>query len=238
MLEIEYIQVGYPNELLKQIHLIDTPGLASFYEDDSENAKRFLQLYGDRLNEVTQREATKADAVLYLFSHSLAAEDAHMLELFQGPSMGHISPINSLGVLTRVDAFSSHQVEDVLAGGQEIVTLLQNDHPYLLRLFYTITPVCGLLAWGAQTLTEAEFATLTALAALPESRLRRILRDASKFSHQEYEDVSASPCQREALLDRLGQYWGSGVPASSYVRVNTSANRSLNISLRSAVCQP
>jgi hypothetical protein len=203
----------------------------------------------------------KADAVLYLFSHSLAAEDAHVLELFQGPSMGHISPINSLGVLTRVDALWSRKMEDTLATGQEIITVLQADHPQIQRQFYTITPICGLLAWGAQTITEEELATLRALTTLPEARLRTVLRDADRFSHKEYEDIPIPPHQRERLLDRLGQYgiWRacqllrsgqfsrqqitehlleiSGLPALKKLILSHFGNRAYLIKLESALRQ-
>ncbi|MGK7873368.1 MAG: hypothetical protein AB4426_08650 [Xenococcaceae cyanobacterium] len=37
--------------------MIDTPGLKSFYEDDSKNTQDFLQLYGDALTEITQAQA-------------------------------------------------------------------------------------------------------------------------------------------------------------------------------------
>ncbi len=94
----------------------------------------------------------------------------------------------------------------MLDGGREIVSCLQNDHPHLSRLFYSILPICGLLAWGTQTLTAEEFTTLTKLATLPEGRFFQILKDANRFATRVYEDVPASPEQREAVLDRLGQY--------------------------------
>lgn len=207
LLMIKHIEVFYPNEILNTINLIDTPGLASFYGADSDNTRNFLELYGEELTATTHREAANADAVLYLFSHSIAAEDVLMMEMFQGPKMGHVSPINSIGVLTRLDTFWP-QSDDPLDGGREIATRLQDDHPYLRRLFYSIMPMCGLLAWGAQTLTDDEFTSLLELASagLTEGRFRRILRDAEKFTTREYDDVPVSPDRRDAVLKRLGQY--------------------------------
>ncbi len=205
LLAIKHIEVFYPNGILRTMNLIDTPGLASFYGVDSNNTRSFLELHGEELTATTHREAANADAVLYLFSHSIAAEDAQMVEMFQGQKMGHVSPINSIGVLTRVDTLW-RQCDDVLDGGREIVSALQNDHPHLSRLFYSISPICGLLAWGAQTLTAEEFTTLTKLATLPEDRFFQILKDANRFATRVYEDVPISPKLREAVLDRLGQY--------------------------------
>lgn len=205
LLSISYIEVFYPNAILQILNLIDTPGLASFYKDNSQGTIEFLKLHGHDLTETTQQEASNADAVLYLFSHSIAAGDTAIVEMFQGPMMGHASPINSIGVLTKVDAFWP-DCEDALEGGREIVERLQNDHPQLRRLFYSIEPMCGLLAWGAQTLTDEEFETLQQLAILPEGRFQKLLSVAERFATREYPDVPISLTRREAVLDRLGQY--------------------------------
>ena len=205
LLSISYIEVFYPNAILQILNLIDTPGLASVYRDDSQGTIEFLKLHGPELTKTTKQEASNADAVLYLFSHSIAAGDKAIVEMFQGPMMGHASPINSIGVLTKVDAFWP-DCDDALEGGHEIVERLQNDHPQLRRLFYSIEPMCGLLAWGAQTLTNEEFETLKQLAALPEGRFQKILNDAERFTTREYPDVPISLTRRAAVLDRLGQY--------------------------------
>jgi ribosome biogenesis GTPase A len=46
LLSIKYIEVGYPNEILRTLSLIDTPGLESYYKDDSDNTLEFLKLHG------------------------------------------------------------------------------------------------------------------------------------------------------------------------------------------------
>jgi GTPase SAR1 family protein len=205
LLSIKYIEVFYPNTFLQAFNLIDTPGLASFYKDDSQNTLEFLKLHGQELTEATQREASNADAILYLFSHSLGAEGKELVELFQGPQIGQTTPINSLGVLTKVDAvWPSHP--DALEAGDQIIETLQTDHPQLRRTFYTITPVSGSLAWGAQTMTKEEFATLQQLAQLPEALLEKRLGNAHSFATREYQDMPIPPEKREEVLDRLGTY--------------------------------
>jgi predicted GTPase len=100
LLSIKYIEVFHPNTILKTFNLIDTPGLASHYKDDSENTIRFLQLHGKELTEVTRAEASNADAVLYLFSKSIHGADHAMVEQFH---MGNPTPVNAIGVLTKVE---------------------------------------------------------------------------------------------------------------------------------------
>ena len=203
LLQIKYIEVYYPNTILHTMNLIDTPGLASFYKDDSLGTIEFLKLHGQELTNITQQEASNADAVLYLFSHSIAAEDAKTVEMFQGPIMGHTTPINSIGVLTKVDAIWPN-CDDPLEAGDEIVSRLQNDIPHIRRLFYTIIPVCGKLAWGVQTLTDEEFDTLNRLAELPEEAFQRLIRSAERFIERELPDIPQPT--REALYERLDLY--------------------------------
>ncbi|MBD1944370.1 dynamin family protein [Coleofasciculus sp. FACHB-712] len=206
LLSIKYIEVSYPNDILKMFSLIDTPGLQSFYEDDSQNTRNFLQLHGRELTEITQVEAANADAVLYLFSRSLGTEDKSIIEEFQGQRMGQTNPINAIGVLTKVDFYASDpKVTDPLATGNQIAQRLAN-HPQVRRLLYTVKPVCGLLALGAKTLKPEEFVTLTALAQLPEDRFKRLIRNVTRFCEKEYDDIPISPSKRKQVLERLGQY--------------------------------
>lgn len=207
LLSIKYIEVVYPNTILETFNLIDTPGLLSYYKDDSENTLEFLQLYGQKLAEVTQAETEGADAVLYLFSHSLATEDKQIVEIFQGPIVGQATPINAIGVLTKVDSYwSDPNVSEPMEAGNRICQRLSS-HPQIRNILYTIYPTCGLLAFGAQTLTHDEWKILTQLAqSVPEDRMHRLIANVQRFCDREYSDVPISPSQRQELFNRLGQY--------------------------------
>ena len=54
LLSIKHIEVFYPNPILQTLNLIDTPGLASYYQDDSANTRDFLKLHGKELTQITQ----------------------------------------------------------------------------------------------------------------------------------------------------------------------------------------
>lgn len=208
LLSIKYIEVGYPNEILRTFNLIDTPGLKSFYEEDSKNTQDFLNLHGEELTEVTQQEAANADAVLYLFSQGIGQGDAATVQAFQGPLAGNATPINAIGVLTKVDTYTQEDpnISDAIAAGQRIASRL-SQNPQVARLFYTIYPICGLLAEGVQTLTDKHFATLTQLSRLPEKRFARLSRYVRKFTAPyEPEDIPVSEEQRAELKRQLGLY--------------------------------
>jgi hypothetical protein len=203
LLSIKFIEVFHPNPMLKTFNLIDTPGLASFYKDDSQNTIDFIKLHGQELTEVTQSEASNADAVLYLFSQSLHMEEKTIVEHFQGAAIGQPTPINAIGVLTKIDFYWPDK-PDPLAAGETIATRLRED-AQVRRLFYTIYPVSGLLGLGAQTLAPDEFETLRRLAGLPIERFERLIRNVHRFA-REHPDIDISPVHRQAVLDKLGRY--------------------------------
>ncbi|WP_155748711.1 dynamin family protein [Scytonema sp. UIC 10036] len=231
LLSIKYIEVDYPNPILQTFNLIDTPGLKSFYQDDSVNTLKFLQLHGDELTAVTQQEASNADAVLYLFSHSFGAEDKLIVEQFQGPAVGQATPINAIGVLTKVDVYD---VPEPMIDGHRVARRL-SAHGQVTNLFYTIYPVCGLLAWGAQTLTPDEFAILLELTQISRSRFESLLQNVERFEQREYPDIPVPPEKRRILLQRLGQY-GVGL-ADKLIRqgINNQADLSNELLKRSGV---
>ncbi|MGB6297371.1 MAG: dynamin family protein [Rivularia sp. (in: cyanobacteria)] len=223
LLSVKYIEVFYPNKILKSFNLIDTPGLQSHYKDDSQNTVDFLQLHGDNLTEITQKEAQGADALLYLFSHSLAMDDSEIVKMFQGPVVGQATPINAIGVLTKVETYwTDPNVSEPMEAGKKVCQRL-SAHPKVRDIFYTVYPTCGLLALGAQTLTDNEWEILKKLAELPQKRMESLIGNVKRFCNREYEDVPIPPTERQQVLNQLGQYgvWlaynliGSGVNQKS-----------------------
>lgn len=203
LLSIKYIEVRYPNDILKTFNLIDTPGLGSFYKADSDNTKDFLQLHGEELTAITQQEAANADAVMYLFSQSFSTSGKDIMEIFAGSTNG-TTPINAIGVLTKVDSYWS-DYDEPMEGAARIVSRL-SEHPQLKRLFYNISPICGLLASGAQTLTEEEWEILQELAQVKPDLLKSKLKVQERFTEREYPEISVSPPKRLLIWHKLGQY--------------------------------
>lgn len=219
---IKYIDIAYPNSLLHNFDLVDTPGMESHYRDDSDNTRQFLQLHGRELSEVTQTEAQGADAVLYLFSHSLAVEDKEIVELFQGAGAGATTPINAIGVLTKTDIYwSDPQITEPTIAADRICQRLAH-HPQVRNLFYNIYPVCGHLALGAATLTQSEWEILDRLTAISPDRLESLLRNLHRFNEREYPDIPVAPAERQQLSERLGAY---GVWVAYHLRRSGIADR-------------
>lgn len=203
LLSIKHIEVSYPNKILQTFNIIDTPGLKSFYKDDAQNTQDFLQLHGEELSDVTQQQAANADAILYLFSQSLGNAGREIIEQFQGQLAGNATPINAIGVLTKVDFYWPDKSDPMAAGSKIARRLAQT--PEIRRLLYTIYPVCGLLGVGSQTLTSDQFDMLQELAQLPEEKFEDLICSVRRFN-RDYPDISLPGAKRKHLLNHLGQY--------------------------------
>jgi|GEM_PF-967421 len=207
LLSIKYIEVAYPNLILQTFNIIDTPGLKSFYEEDAKNTQDFLKLHGDKLNADTNREAANADAVLYLFSQGLGKGDTEVVEAFQGSLTGNTTPINAIGVLTKVDVYASDpKIDDPLAAGKRIASRL-SQKPEVNRLFYNVSPICGLLAQGASTLKPQHFDILERLQQLSDQQFARLTRYVPKFlAEYPLEEIPVSQAERHEIYQQLGLY--------------------------------
>ena len=95
--DVSFVDVEWPTERLRDLVLIDTPGLASVSEDLSLRTQRFL---------ADERGQGAADAVIYLMRH-LHEMDLSFLEAFkEGVATGGAT-VNSIGVISRADEIGS-----------------------------------------------------------------------------------------------------------------------------------
>ena len=192
--EVDRLTVEWPSASLREMTLIDTPGLASLSSDISQRTHAFLTPDDDR--------ETQADAVLYLMRH-LHNSDIRFLEAFHDEQVAQATPINAVGVLSRADEIGVGRI-DAMTSARRIAWRYRYD-PKVRRLCQTVVPVAGLLAQSGSTLREEEFRALASIAQAARSDVDGLLLSADRF-------VSApSPVplveqERQALLERLGMF--------------------------------
>jgi GTPase SAR1 family protein len=215
---IKYVEVFYPNPILKKFSLIDTPGLESSYDKDSVNTQDYLvtddsdsarnqkywRIHGAELARMTQSEAQGADAVIYLFSKNVHQSDRDFLQKFAGSEGATISPLNAIGSITQIDKFflDVGRGKSLVAVAQEVAEAL----PIAAQtLFYQIQPISGFLAWGAQNITDREWQILEAVAQIPESKISELLFDYDSFVKPD-KKLTVSVADRILIRDRLDLY--------------------------------
>ena len=205
--DVKYLIIHYPSPVLKQLEFIDTPGLNSVYGTDAQNTLDFLAIKG---SEDTLYEASMADAVIYAFNRTVAGFDREILDAFhEGQGMA-ASPINSLGILTKVDMGG---IWDIFSGktpveAAEAVTSSVMRNPEIKSLLFSIFPVCAKVMEGYGRLEEADWKALSQIAKADPEELLELLFDDRTFAACE-EDVYmelGTTASRTRLMELIGKY--------------------------------
>ncbi|BDV31932.1 dynamin family protein [Microbacterium terricola] len=189
--DIAWIDVVWPSESLRSTVLIDTPGIASISQEVSERSTRFL---------TPTRSPSEADAILYLLRH-IHGSDVRFLEAFRDTAAGASQTVNAVALLSRADEIGSGRIDSLLSAAR-IAERYRHDGD-LRSLALECIPVAGLLAEGARTLRESEFAAFRTLARLDRAVRDRLLISVDRFTRTT-RDTSLSVTQRRELLARFG----------------------------------
>lgn len=205
--DVKYLKIHYPAEVLKSIEFIDTPGLNSIYGTDSQNTLDFLSIKG---GEDTLYEAGMADAVIYAFSHTASGFDREILSAFYEGKGDITSPINSIGILTKVDGTGIWNVLDEATPVQAAKTVSNKimENADIKQMLYTVLPVCAKICEGFSQMKEEDWDAMSVIAERDLCDLQDALFDARQFSANEdpfYEEFG-SVGKRSRLMGMLGQY--------------------------------
>jgi len=192
--DVRRLVIEWPSSSLRQMTLIDTPGIASLSTDVSARTTAFLTPGEDQV--------TPADAVLYLMRH-LHSSDINFLEAFHDEEFSQATPVNAIAVLSRADEVGVGRI-DSMASAQRIAARYRSD-PKVRRLAQTVVPVAGLLAQSGATLREAEFKALYTIANAPRDDAEALFLSADRFVQAET-PIPLTNMEREHLLDRFGLF--------------------------------
>jgi hypothetical protein len=190
----DHLEVSWPSSRLRDVTLVDTPGIASLSTEVSERTSTLLSGEDDRPPVV--------DAVLYLFRHTHAS-DVRFLEAFHDDELGRGTPLNAVGVLSRPDEIGSCRL-DALTVAARVADRYERDSR-IHRLCPLVLPVAGLLGQAGTTLREEEYRALATIAALPDAECNELLLTADRLLADDT-DVRLTPLERGHLADRLGLF--------------------------------
>lgn len=204
--EVKYLIIHYPAEVLKTLEFIDTPGLNSVYGTDAQNTLDFLSIKG---SEDTLYEAGMADAVIYAFSRTAGGFDQEVLSSFHGGNNQSTSPINSVGILTKVDASGIWNVLDDTSPIEAARAVTDNimSNSGMKQLLFTVLPVCAKTCEGYVQMKEQDWQAMQLIASHELEDLKDCLYDAHEFAvnTSDFADYG-DPKDRRRLVRLLGQY--------------------------------
>ena len=188
--DVAYVDVEWPTSRLDGLVLIDTPGLASANRSRSLATERFLQRDDNRV---------EADAVVYLMRH-LHPMDMSFLEAFADGMAERWASVNSIAVLSRADEIGAARVQ-AMHSARRVADRYRRD-PRIRAVAQVVTPVAGLVAQAAPTLSQERMDMLAEVAAHPDRTA--LLLSARRFC--EADGLASSAQQRREALEELGLF--------------------------------
>jgi hypothetical protein len=197
--EIGFIDCTLTSDRLRDLTVVDTPGLSSTNTPISEESKRFL--FDDDLDQDSRGALSGAEAIIYVFTQSVRADDLQALEAFRSVSARLSSnPINSLALFNKVDKLTGGGDPWPVAG-----PLAAKQADVLRRVVSDVVPVIGLLAETTEAgrLTAADCEALRGVAKLPEAERQVLLASVDLFTGRQ---CPVPPEQRRRLLRLLDLY--------------------------------
>lgn len=187
--EIAHVHRWLPSAAIRDLTLVDTPGLATLTAPNEAATKRALIDGFDQ----TRTASVDADAAVFLFDASPRADELDFLARLP------FTPLNVLGVLSRSDGFGEGALghRDPLVEAARHATVLGDR---LARTVTAVTPISGLMAQTAYTgaLTERDAHLLAGLSSFSPLDLVELLESDNP--------APLTPADRDRLLDLLGEY--------------------------------
>lgn len=195
--QVKYIEVFYEHEILKSINIIDTPGLDALSQIDSKNTIAFLK-------------EIRPDAVVMLFTKSIAETTLSVLEDFQNAENGNfsLSAMNAIGILSKADTIWSimEPNKDIIdVGNRVITTTLYEKYPEVRKSLFSILPVSSLMGLASSTFDEYDLKTIIQLSLIDDAVLYEMLSSPDFFIDEDYK-VGVKPNERKRIYEKLGIY--------------------------------
>ncbi len=207
--KVSHIEAYLTNAVLRDLTVIDTPGLGSL---DAASVARTESLLGavsdsDGLDPVSRNAVAGAEAVLYVVTQGVRADDQQALAAFTAATASRdAGPVNAIAVLNKADTIAAETVEGANGDTWQAAVLLAERQALTLKpRVADVLPVIGLVAESTETggFTSADADALRKLAELDDATRETMLISADLFVGWEC-DVPVGT--RTRLLEKLDLY--------------------------------
>jgi GTPase Era involved in 16S rRNA processing len=226
--QVSHLEAYLTNAVLRDLTVIDTPGLGSL---DAASVKRTEQLLGaarhrkdgddpesaddgaepdDELDQTSRNAVAGAEAVLYVVTQGVRADDQQALAAFTAATASReAGPVNAIAVLNKADTIAPESVSGSDGDVWRAATLLAERQAASLKpRVADVIPVIGLLAESAESgsFTSADADALRQLSKLASddpATWETMLFSADIFTTWECDVPSGT---RVRLLEKLDLY--------------------------------
>ncbi|MTD15869.1 GTPase [Nakamurella sp. YIM 132087] len=216
---VSHLEAYLTSALLADITVIDTPGLGSL---DAASVSRTDALLGTpgaapaggesedgttEMDPVSRFAVAGAEAVIYVFTQSVRADDTAVLTSFTAATASReAGPVNALAVLNKADTVPPESVAGAEGSVARAARLLAAEQAAVLRpRVADVLPLIGLLAETAETgaFTAGDAEALRALAGVDPGMFSAMTMAADLFTMM---DAPVDPATRIRLLQLLDLY--------------------------------
>ncbi|WP_424183552.1 dynamin family protein [Actinokineospora sp. G85] len=215
--KVSHLEAYLTNAVLRDLTVIDTPGLGSL---DAASVKRTEQLLGaakpaagegdpdsDELDDTSRNAVAGAEAVLYVVTQGVRADDQQALAAFTAATASReAGPVNAIAVLNKADTITPESVTGSDGDVWKAATLLAEKQAATLKpRVADVLPVIGLIAESAESggFTSADADALKQLAQLDDGTWETMLISADIFTTWECDVATGT---RVKLLEKLDLY--------------------------------
>jgi hypothetical protein len=217
---VSHLEAYLTNAVLRDLTVIDTPGLGSL---DAASVKRTEQLLGaakhrkgddeeaeeggDDLDDTSRNAVAGAEAVLYVVTQGVRADDQQALAAFTAATASReAGPVNAIAVLNKADTIAPESVAGSDGDVWKAASMLAEKQAATLKpRVADVIPVIGLLAESAESgnFTSADADALRSLSKLDDGTWETMLMSADIFVTWECDVATGT---RTRLLEKLDLY--------------------------------
>lgn len=189
---ISFIETFDDSEILKDINIIDTPGLDAKREKDSQNTLDFIS-------------KVRPDAVVMLFTHAVAESVLDVVRQFNTGSS--FNPLNAIGILSKIDVLWQETIprdKSALSIGKKMVVNRKKKDAMLSKTLFDLYPISALLFLAATTINEDDVNLIVKAYNADSVAFIRSLHSMPNFLKEKANPMSDD--ERQKLVNKLGLY--------------------------------
>lgn len=192
--DVERLVVDWPSAGLRELTLIDTPGIASLSQDVSGRSTEFLP---------PRRRPPHGRRCRHLSPAASPLLRCPVPGILQGQHRGPIRGCQRLAVLSRADEIGAGRIDSLISAA--VIADRYSRDQNLKPLALGVVPVAGLLAQSSRTMRQTDFEAMKLLAQMDRNQRERLMLSADLFVRST-EPEGLGRAAKASLVQRFGLF--------------------------------